>query len=42
MRTATIQRSLEAAKDSIRLEAPVSSESTTVGAWPVMERSARA
>ena len=39
MRTATSQRSVEAEKASMRLEAPLSSERTTVGASPVMARS---
>ena len=39
MRTATIQRSWLAAKVSMRLEAPASSDRTTVGACPVMARS---
>ncbi len=38
MRTATIQRSSPALKSSIRFDAPVSSDSTTVGLWPVMSR----
>lgn len=38
MRTATIQRSLLAANSSIRFEAPVSSDSTTVALLPVISR----
>ena len=38
MRTATIQRSSEALNSSIRFEAPVSSESTTVALEPVISR----
>ena len=42
IRTATIQRSSDAAKSSMRALAPASSDSTTVGASPVMRRSCAA
>jgi hypothetical protein len=42
MRTATIQRSSDAENVSMRLLAPASSESTTVGLSPVMDSSMRA
>lgn len=38
MRTATIHRSVLALKSSMFFEAPVSSESTTVGLLPVISR----
>ena len=38
MRTATIQRSLPALNSSILLDAPVSSESTSVALVPVISR----
>ena len=42
MRTATIQRSSDVEKDSIRLLAPASSDNTTVGLSPVIDSSMRA